>query len=679
MATVYNDDACIRSLGGLYSAGTGVTGGTSFKALITNPTTNAISVGIEMNSGSATIDWGDGSSNTITAGGTYDPVGAWLTNNGDFVSHTYSTTTPTTLTITGDVKHLIVNDNQISGETMQVQSFGSAPHNIFYLPTLTAVPTVLPSYITDLSYMFAACHTFNQDISGWDTTNVTNMKGMFKDAFVYNQPLNSWNTANVTDMSYMFYQSSTKNGFNQPLNNWNTSNVTNMEYMFHYQATFNQPLSNWDTSKVTSMRGMFYYAIAFNQDISSWNVGAVTTLADFLIGCTAFNQPMNVWNVSSVTDMYGVFQNCAAFNQPLNAWNVANVTRMDYMFNSAAVFDQNLTHWCVQHIPSQPTSFSDTGCPLTTPHMPIWGTCPAIDPVFRMTIHNPSWAGFDYKVLSGSAVVDWGDGATTIISGQTTGFGSGDYQGSGAGDGTAIFAEHTYAAGVISADITVTGIMDVMAWYLDWQPVDIVNFGNTRRCTFAKLNALTMCQLSPTMTDLSYMFLYAYENGSTYIFPDITGWDTSNITNMEGMFNYATILSQDISGWDVSNVVNMKETFIGSGFNAPIGSWNVGNVTDFSGTFQYATSFNQPLNGWNVSSATNMYRMFSNAEAFNQPLNLWDVHNVVNMDYMFGAASLFDQDLTHWCVSLITTEPDNFSVSCPLTAPHKPVWGTCPV
>ena len=104
---------------------------------------------------------------------------------------------------------------------------------------------------------------FNQDISSWDTSNVTDMSFMFLNNQTFNQPIGNWDTSSVTDMQWMFYRNS---AFNQDIGNWDTSSVTDMSWMFSY-SELNQDIGigNWDTSSVTSMESMFS-STAFNQD-----------------------------------------------------------------------------------------------------------------------------------------------------------------------------------------------------------------------------------------------------------------------------------------------------------------------------------------------------------------------------------------------------------------------------
>ena len=143
----------------------------------------------------------------------------------------------------------------------------------------------------------------------------------------------------------------------------------------------------------------------------------------------------------------------------------------------------------------------------------------------------------------------------------------------------------------------------------------------------------------------------------------IGNWDTSNVTNMTGLFYsecQGSQFNQDISQWNVDSVTNMSYMFGGSAgsggvFNQPIGDWNVINVTDMSGMFESSRSFNQPIEDWNVSYVTNMERMFFLATSFNQELGGWDTIEVTNMQMMFYSATNFNQQsLGGWDVGNVT-------------------------
>jgi len=115
--------------------------------------------------------------------------------------------------------------------------------------------------VTNMSEMFQYAQVFNQDIGGWDVSNVTNMIWMF-----------SGRTAGTDGII--------PNEFNQDISNWDVSNVTNMHGMFG-RSLFDQNIGNWDVSNVTNMVSMFYENSNFNQDLSNWNVTYVTTCSNF--------------------------------------------------------------------------------------------------------------------------------------------------------------------------------------------------------------------------------------------------------------------------------------------------------------------------------------------------------------------------------------------------------------
>ncbi len=135
--------------------------------------------------------------------------------------------------------------------------------------------------------------------------------------------------------------------------------------------------------------------------------------------------------------------------------------------------------------------------------------------------------------------------------------------------------------------------------------------------------------------------------------------DLSGVTNLHGMFQYASNFNSDISSWDVSTITDMYALFHGTSFNQDISGWNVSSVTNMEYLF-YNSSFNQDISGWDVSNVTNMARMFSNNDFFNQDISSWDVSSVTRMDGMFYE-SPFNQDIDIWDVSSVTGMGTMFS------------------
>ena len=247
----------------------------------------------------------------------------------------------------------------------------SLAHAFRDCPNLTALPTSLPSTVTNLeslfdsSYIFGGAQPpakFTADISGWNTVNVTNMSGTFKYTD-FNQDIGSWNTSNVTNMTQMF----TGDGyFNKNIGSWNTSKVTNMMMMFYGGSSFNQNIGSWNTSSVTNMSEMFRNASFFNQNISSWNTANVTNMSGMFSGTdgsivTNFNQNISSWNTANVTNMSGMFLKNNAFNQNISSWNTANVTNMNDMFYFAAAFNQNISSWDITKLTTATRFYNYSG------------------------------------------------------------------------------------------------------------------------------------------------------------------------------------------------------------------------------------------------------------------------------------------------------------------------------
>lgn len=74
---------------------------------------------------------------------------------------------------------------------------------------------------------------------------------------------------------------------------------------------------------------------------------------------------------------------------------------------------------------------------------------------------------------------------------------------------------------------------------------------------------------------------------------DLSGFNTANVTSMDSMFaNDAALTSLKVANWDVSNVTSMNNTFggVSSLTNFDLTGWNTGKVEDFTNIFAGMTA-----------------------------------------------------------------------------------------
>lgn len=316
-----------------------------------------------------TVDWGDETSNTITA---WDDAAK---------THTYASAGEYTIKIRGTVEGWSFNNSGDPQKLTNISKWGPMHlgtggyyfygcsnltvnaldiPNTFNTTTMTSAFRACSSLNMDMSSwdmskvsnfnnMFRDCSTFNGSVDGWDTANATSFFSLFFNCAAFDRPLGSWNTANVISFNSLF---SGCGEFNQDLGEWETGNVTSFERVFYNCAKFDQYIGDWDTAKVESMLRMFYICRVFNQDIGGWDTGNTRTFNNMFANCDAFNQVLEDWDTSKVTNMASMFSGCDVFDQDLGTWDITSLTDAASMLSlvslSTANYDSLLTGWEAQ-------------------------------------------------------------------------------------------------------------------------------------------------------------------------------------------------------------------------------------------------------------------------------------------------------------------------------------------
>jgi surface protein len=671
----------------------------------------------------ATIDWGDGTVESVTTAGSH------VRDYGEDGIYTVSVT-GTVTTYSGLLHGGAVSEREklVSVDAWGEVGFTSMLGAFEAASNLTSVPATSEGLenVTNMIAMFGHATSFNAPIGDWDSGNVTSMRLMFRGASSFNQDIGDWDTGNVTDMTSMFDNAS---AFNQDISDWETGSVTEMRMMFSGASVFNQDIGSWDTGNVTDMASMFQGASAFDGDISGWDTGNVADMFFMFRLSPSFNQDIGAWNTGSVTTMLGMFEGASSFNQDIGAWDTGNVADMRQMFRNASAFNQDLSGWCVELITSEPSLFRDGADSWVLPQ-PVWGTCPGTSPpspqgAFVTTWNTNHGSGTTVTLaLAGTvnATVDWGDGTiqnvttagphvhdygtddvyTVSVTGTVTAYNSASNGGSiseraklvsvdawgEVGFASLVNAFHS-ASNLTSVPATSGGLEGVTSMGSMFNgaaafnsPIGDWDTGNVTDMQAMFQNASSFNQPigdwdTGNVTRMGFMF-----SGASAFDQPIGGWDTGNVTTMRTMFQNASSFNQPVGDWETGNVTDIGHMFAGaSAFDQPIGDWDTGNVTDMRAVFQNASAFNQPIGGWNTGSVTGsfaMWAMFEGAASFNQPIGEWDTSSVLDMDRMFRNASSFNQDLSGWCVELIGSEPAEFDSGATNWELPRPVWGTCP-
>ncbi|MCR4748302.1 MAG: BspA family leucine-rich repeat surface protein, partial [Lachnospiraceae bacterium] len=216
-----------------------------------------------------------------------------------------------------------------------------------------------------------------------------------------------------------------------------------------------------------------------------------------------------------------------------------------------------------------------------------------------------------------------------------------------------------YMDNIYSAKVTLTGATSLYGF-----------FSGLHKLKSVDLSGLD----TSTVTNMSYMFGDAkilQENLKTL---DLSNLKTGNVTKMTGMFaGLQGIKTLDLSGFDTSKVTDMTEMFMWcEGLESVnLSSFDTSNVTGMSGMFDDCIRLKSlDLSGFNTKNVGGdsfmgggMSNMFKDCKALkNLDLSSFDTSNVASMSGMFsGCESLTGLNLINFNTSKVTNMSFMFS------------------
>ena len=406
--------------------------------------------------------------------------------------------------------------------------------------------------------------------------------------------------SHVTDMTNMFSGDTNLTKITG-LSTWNVGNVTSMNSMFAGDtALTNLDLSNWKPLKVTNMAAMFKGCSGLKSITLNWgtNTQSVQNFSEMFSGDSSLTEVngLSGWNVSNATDFRWMFTNDTSLTEinGLSGWDVSNATQLSNMFSGdSSLKSMDLSNWKTSKVTDLSNLFNgDTA--LQTVNMS------------NMDLRNVN--NFNFMFI----------GATSLskIDFRNTRFLDSD-------------KIQSYYFNSTNPIVELSGAQKVPKFLFDML-----------KSSNAKTIDLRNTSLASNITDLST----AFYNDQAVEEIDMTGFDTSHITDMNHMFaNCSALTSLNLSwGGNTKNVKNFAWMFANDNNLQTIdgiGEWNVSNATDMTNMFSGDTALtNLDLSNWEPLKVTNMAAMFKGCSGLKSITLNWgtNTQNVQNFSEMFA-------------------------------------------
>ena len=616
----------------------------------------------------------------------------------------------------------LTNLNVSNFDTNQVISMASMFEGYYGEMTLNNIiglNNFNTSQVTDMSSMFRYCVSLtNLDVNKFDTSQVTNMQCMFEHCEnVTKLDLNNFDTKNVEDMSEMFNDCNSLIELN--ISSFETSKVTDMKKMFCACSSLESiDVSNFNTSSVTDMSQMFRECEKLQSiDVSSFDTSQVTDMSWMFRYCKSLtNIDVSNFNTSKVIDLTSMFEHCENVTKlDLKNFDTKNVENMSEMFNdcnslielyissfeTSKVIDMNKMFCACVSLESIDVSKFNT---INVTNMnSMFKDCSNLNTIYVSEYDEINDTGWTTKSVTDSTEMFYN--CTSIIGGNGTIFNSNyidatyariDKSGNpgyltnikesgNVNEKNRLMLADSNSESYLDSGVTKDKIESI-AFKLGEVPSQgiISKFDASEKQDGSitgyytdedgnSMYELTFISTKQIYANIDSKNLFSYLTNLKSI--DLSNFDTSNVTNMNGMFmGCSSLTSIDVNNFNTSEVTDMAFMFdfCISLQSIDLSNFDTNKVTNMEVMFESCQSLESlNISEFNTSNVTNMYAMFYNCSSLtNIDVSKWNTNNVTNMYAMFGECSnlktIFVSEYeetndTGWTTKSVTNSTDMFT------------------
>ena len=376
----------------------------------------------------------------------------------------------------------------------------------------------------------------------------------------------------------------------------------------------NIDIEDFDTSNVTNMEGLFSGFKGSTLDVSHFNTSNVTDMS-YIFQSTKLNSlDVSDWDTSSATTMQGMFMSAENLESvDLSTWDTSNVETMEYMFQYSKIKHINLKNWNTSKVKNMYSMF---------------GYMPNLLSLDISTFTNDNLENCEqmFYQVQGLKEVDLSGWHTSKLKNAYYMFGNSEIE----------------KVNISNWDFSSYN-SNFNPWY------NMFSYGK-----LPKGKEL----IARNNTNVKGSCYYAFSQNRMLEKIDITGSDTSQITNMSNMFYGNDALTQIIglNTLDTSNVTNMSYMFayLKSMENLDLSSFNTEKVTNMSSMFSDSSMKTIDLSSFNTSNVTDMGSMFSSLPNLTTVYvgNNWSTIKVTSSSLFWnvpnlvgGQGTTFDSDI----------------------------------